>query len=61
MVLLASGVALAQQVSDTVTEADSSSDDPVDRTNLNKVEIQMNGKNNTDKVTAYVDDLVYKK
>ena len=36
-----------------------SSDDPVDRTDLNKVVIQLNSENNTDKVTAYLDDLVY--
>jgi hypothetical protein len=36
-----------------------SSDDPVDRTDLNKVVIQLNSENNNDKVTAYLDDLVY--
>ncbi len=44
---------------DTFVNADSSSDDPVDRTDLNKVVIQLNSENNTDKVTAYLDDLVY--
>ena len=34
--------------------------DPVDRTDLNRVVIQMNGEGNKDKVTAYFDDLVYK-
>lgn len=37
----------------------SSVDDPVDRTDLNKVVIQLNSENNTDNVTAYLDDLVY--
>ena len=44
---------------DTFVNADASSDDPVDRTDLNKVVIQMNSENNSDKVTAYLDDLVY--
>jgi hypothetical protein len=33
--------------------------DPVDRTDLNRVVIQMNSENNFDSVTAYLDDLVY--
>ena len=33
--------------------------DPVDRTDLNRVVIQMNGEGNKDKVTAYLDDLIY--
>ena len=33
--------------------------DPVDRTDLNRLVIQMNGEGNKDKVTVYLDDLIY--
>lgn len=33
--------------------------DPVDRTDLDKVVIQLNSENNTDNVTAYIDDFYY--
>jgi hypothetical protein len=33
------------------------STDPEDRTDLNRVVLQMNGENNTDKVTAYIDNI----
>lgn len=33
--------------------------DPVDRTDLDKVVVQVNGENNADNVTAYIDDFYY--
>lgn len=37
----------------------SASDDPVDRTDLNRVIIQVNGENNSDLVRTYIDDFFY--
>jgi hypothetical protein len=37
----------------------SGSPDPIDRTDFNRVVIQMNSENNNDAVIAYIDDLTY--
>ena len=46
---------------DAFINLDSGSPDPVDRTDLDKVVIQVNGENNTDKVIAYIDNFNYYK
>ncbi|WP_166959441.1 PKD domain-containing protein [Yeosuana marina] len=48
-------------VNDTFINLDGGSPDPVDRTDLDKVVIQVNSENNTDKVVAYIDDFNYHK
>ena len=44
---------------DPFINLDGSSPDPVDRTDLDKVVIQVNSENNFDSVTAYIDDFAY--
>tara|TARA_B100000787_G_scaffold164621_1_gene147523 strand:+ start:18725 stop:20341 length:1617 start_codon:yes stop_codon:yes gene_type:complete len=44
---------------DNFINFDSNSNDPEDRTDLNRVLIQINGENNNAKVTAYIDDFLY--
>ncbi|MEN3323681.1 hypothetical protein VP395_08075 [Mariniflexile soesokkakense] len=46
-------------VNDTFINLDGGSPDPVDRTDLDKVVIQVNGENNNDKVIAYIDNFNY--
>ncbi len=48
-------------VNDSFINLDGGSPDPVDRTDLDKVVIQVNSENNTDKVIAYIDDFNYHK
>ena len=44
---------------DTFLKFNESSPDPVNRTDLNRVLIQINGEDNNAKVTAYIDDFLY--
>jgi beta-glucanase (GH16 family) len=44
---------------DNFINLDAGSPDPVDRDDLNRVLIQINGENNNDQVTAYIDDFSY--
>ena len=44
---------------DAFINLDGGSPDPVDRTDLDKVVIQVNSENNFDSVTAYIDDFAY--
>jgi hypothetical protein len=44
---------------DTFINLDGGSPDPVDRTDLDKVVIQLNSENNNDAVTGYIDDFAY--
>jgi hypothetical protein len=44
---------------DPFINLDGSSPDPVDRTDLDKVVIQVNSENNYDSATAYIDDFAY--
>tara|TARA_R110001583_G_scaffold62293_4_gene183370 strand:+ start:4669 stop:6873 length:2205 start_codon:yes stop_codon:yes gene_type:complete len=46
-------------VNDTFINLDGGSPDPIDRTDLDKVVLQVNSENNTDKVIAYIDDFNY--
>ena len=46
-------------VNDTFINLDGGSPDPVDRTDLDKVVLQVNSENNNDFVIAYIDDLNY--
>tara|TARA_B110000003_G_scaffold276446_1_gene322975 strand:+ start:25679 stop:27292 length:1614 start_codon:yes stop_codon:yes gene_type:complete len=46
---------------DNYLNLDSSSDAPTNRTDFNRVLIQVNGENNYDHVTAYVDDFIFEK
>lgn len=48
-------------VNDTFINLDGGSPDPVDRTDLDKVVIQLNSENNNDSVSAYIDDFNYHK
>lgn len=45
---------------DNFINLDASSPDPVDRNDLNRVVLQVNGENNNDKVIAFIDDFEYK-
>ena len=44
---------------DFATDATAGADDPLDRTDFNRVVLQVNSENNTDTVTAYIDDFEY--
>ena len=44
---------------DTFVNFDANSPDPINRTDLDKVVIQVNSENNNDSVTAYIDDFNY--
>ena len=44
---------------DTFINLDGNSPDPVDRTDLNRVVLQINSENNNDTVIAYIDDFNY--
>jgi len=44
---------------DTFLNYNNNSPDPIDRTDLNRVLIQINDENNNAKVTAYIDDFLY--
>jgi len=44
---------------DTYVNLDANSQAPINRTDFNRVLIQVNGENNTDHVTAYIDDFSY--
>ena len=46
-------------VTDLYINIDASSPDPILRTDLNRILIQVNGENNTDQVLAYIDDFEY--
>lgn len=48
-------------ISDTYINLDPNSEDPTNRSDFNRVLIQINGENNKDLVTVYVDDFVYEK
>jgi beta-glucanase (GH16 family) len=45
---------------DNYINLDQSSPDPSERTDFNRVLLQINGENNTDKVTAYIDNFYFK-
>ncbi|MGK0329033.1 family 16 glycosylhydrolase [Polaribacter sp.] len=44
---------------DNFSNYDSSAQNPTDRTDFDRILIQVNGENNTDTVTAYIDDFLY--
>lgn len=44
---------------DTYVNLDPNSDPPTDRTDFNRVLLQVNGEGNNDQVTAYIDDFLY--
>jgi beta-glucanase (GH16 family) len=44
---------------DNFINLDSTSDNPINRTDFNRVLLQVNGENNTSNVTAYIDDFLY--
>lgn len=44
---------------DNFLNYDSSAQNPTDRKDFDRILIQINGENNTDKVTAYIDDFLY--
>ncbi|MDA7730163.1 family 16 glycosylhydrolase [Salibacteraceae bacterium] len=46
---------------DNFINLDAGSSDPIDRTDFNRVLIQVNGENNKDKVVAYIDDFEFYK
>ena len=48
-------------VNDNFINLDGGSPDPIERTDLDKVVIQLNSENNNDTVSAYIDDFNYHK
>lgn len=44
---------------DNFTNYDANAEDPINRSDFNRVLIQINGEDNTDKVIAYIDDFLY--